>query len=138
MLDMIDDDKEYKLKQNDSRKKKILCVDEDAPDNEAIIRIMEYEPMYEVIATESIDEAMKIIEMHHFNLLFMDAKLWNDATKLIQHVRGVHRVPIVLSTDDAALEIFRASDRYDCDDYITKPFLPLLVKEVVYNMTREL
>ena len=138
MLDMIDDDKEYNLKQNDSRKKKILCVDQDAPDNEAIIRIMEDEPMYEVIATESIDEAMKIIEKHHFNLLFMDAKLWNDATKLIQHVRGVHRVPIVLSTDDAALEIFRASDRYDCDDYITKPFLPLLVKEVVYNMTREL
>lgn len=138
MLDMIDDDKEYKLKQNDSRKKKILCVDEDEPDNEAIIRIMEDEPMYEVIVTESVDEAMKIIEQQHFNLLFMDAKLWNDATELIQHVRGVHRVPIVLSTDDAALEIFRTSDRYDCDDYITKPFLPLLVKEIVYNMTRDM
>ena len=27
------------------------------------------------------------------------------------------------------------SMQFECDDYITKPFLPMLMKEIVHNMT---
>ena len=138
MLEVMDEDKEYRLKQNDSRKKKILCVDEDTPDNEAIVKIMADEPMYEVITTENVEEVSDILSNNHIDLLLVDARLWKSDNRYIKDIKKDYTIPTVLTTNNAALEIFNDSDGYDCDDYITKPFLPLLVRETVYNLTREI
>ena len=39
-------------------------------------------------------------------------------------------------TADKTLGAFKEFAELGCGDYITKPFLPLLIKEVIYNMTK--
>ncbi len=53
----------------------------------------------------------------------------------LQYIRKRHNIPVVLMTADKNLNSSSEFAALGCDDYITKPFLPLLIKEVVHNMT---
>ena len=41
-------------------------------------------------------------------------------------------------TSDKTLDTSMEFEELGCDDYITKPFLPLLIKEVVHYMTERI
>ena len=58
-----------------------------------------------------------------------------DGLETLKHIRKDFDTPVVLMTGDKTLEASTEFAALGCDDYITKPFLPLLIKEVVHNMT---
>ena len=139
MLELIEEDKDYMLKENDTQKKKILTVDDEAMNNKIIAHIMKDEPMYEVIPAKSGREALEILDKQHINLVLLDVKMPEmDGFEVLKLIREKHQVPVVFMTSDKTLDISAEYNQYTCDDYITKPFLPLLVKEIIYNMTRDM
>ena len=136
MLQMIDEDKEYSMKETDSLHKRILTVDDEAMNNKIITHIMKDEPMYEVISAGNGREALELLEQQKIDLILLDVKMPEmDGLETLQLIREKYQVPVVLMTGDKSSNISADFASYGCDDYITKPFLPLMVKEIVHNMT---
>ena len=54
---------------------------------------------------------------------------------MLDAIKAAARVPVVVMTSNNAEDIAKVMSVYGCDDHITKPFLPILIKEIVYNLT---
>lgn len=136
MIQMIDEDKEYRMKQIDSMHRKILTVDDEAMNNKIIAHIMKDEPMYEVVAAGSGMEALELLKQQEFDLIMLDVNMPEmDGLETLKLIRKDYATPVVLMTSDKMLDTSTGFAQLGCDDYITKPFLPLMIKEVVHNMT---
>ncbi len=138
MLQMIDEDVDYKLKQTDDMHRRILTVDDEAMNNKIIKHIMSDEPMYEVVSAVSGREALEILKTQAFDLILLDVMMPEmDGLETLKLIRKDYNTPVVIMTSDKSLDISVEFSKYGCDDYITKPFLPLLVKEIVHNVTEK-
>ncbi len=136
MLQIIDEDKEYAMKQVDSMERRILSVDDEPMNNKIIAHIMQDEPMYTVVSATGGKEALNILNKQEFDLVLLDVNMPEmDGLETLKLIREVSNVPVVLMTSDKTLDLSVAFAEYGCDEFITKPFLPLLVKEIVHNMT---
>lgn len=139
MLELIDEDKDYKMKQADFQHRRILTVDDEEINNMIIASIMKDEPAYEIVSVCSGKEALDILERQTFNLIFLDVRMPGmDGLETLKAIREKYDTPVVLMTGDKELEAAGAFAELGCDDYITKPFLPLLIKEEIHNMTERM
>ena len=137
MLQLIDEDKEYKMKQNDIGGKKILIVDDEPMNHRIIEHIIREEEMYQTISVYSGQEALEILETEDVKLIMLDVVLPEmDGLEVLRLIREKYQTPVVLMTADKTLGTSSEFAKLGCDDYVTKPFLPLLIKEVIYNMTK--
>ncbi len=136
MLQMIDEDKDYTMKQGDSLHRKVLVVDDTAMNRNLIAHVMQDEPMYEIVAVGSGKEALEMLEQQAFDLILLDVMMPEmDGLETLRLIREKYQTPVVLLTGDKNMDNFAEFEKLGCDDYITKPFLPLLIREVVHNMT---
>ncbi len=133
---MIDEDREYRMKETDTYIRKVLMVDDEAINNKRLEFIMKDEPRYEMISVESGKEALRILEEQHIDLILLDVLMPEmDGLETLRRIREKYQIPVVLMTGDKTLESSAELTELGCDDYITKPVLPLLLKEVIHNLT---
>jgi len=136
MLKMIDEDKEYRMKETDSLHRRILTVDNDEANNIKITQILQDDPRYEVVFAGGREEALKHLSEQVFDLILLDAVLpGENALETFREIRESYNTPIVLMIGDKTTETFEEFVKLGCDDYITKPVQPLLLKETLHNMT---
>lgn len=138
MLQMIDEDPNYLMRQTTSLNHHILIVDDDSMNHKIISHIMQEEPEYKLFFTNSGSNALERMKVHFYDLVLLDVKMADmDGLETLRRIREFSDVPVVLMTGDKTLTTSSDFAKLGCDDYITKPFLPLLLKEVIYNMTRK-
>lgn len=136
MLQMIDEDKEYRMKESDSMHRRVLIVDDEPMNSKRIAFIMQDEPRYEILSAESGKEALGILEEQRMDLILLDVMMPEmDGLETLRRIREKYDTPVVLMTGDKTLEASVEFAELGCDDYITKPVLPLLIKEIIHNMT---
>ena len=136
MLQMIEEDKEYKMCQNDLQQKTILVVDDEPMNHKILMHIMSDEPRHKIVAVTGGQEALKALNHQNFDLIMLDVMMPEmDGLETLRHIRKIYNTPVVLMTGNKTLDTSTDFAELGCNDYITKPFLPLLIKEVVYNMT---
>lgn len=136
MLQMIAEDKDYTMKQTESLQRNILTIDDEAMNNKIIAHIMKDEPMYHIVSACSGREGLEILERESFDLILLDVKMPEmDGLETLRRIRKKYDTPVVLMTSDRTLDASTEFETLGCDDFITKPFLPLLIKEIVHNMT---
>ena len=136
MLRMIDEDKSYDMKETKSLHKRIIVVD-DEPMNVKMVRmIMKDEPMYEIVSAGSGKEALAILEEQEINLILLDLVMPEmDGFETLALIKESHDIPVVLMTGDKNIETLEKAAQYGVDDYLTKPFLPLALKEIMHGIT---
>lgn len=136
MLQMIDEDKEYNMRQNDTMRRKILVVDDEMINRAIITRIMKDEPRYEIVSSESGSEALALLDQQKFDLIMLDYMMPEmDGLETLRRIREKFTTPVVLMTSDKTLDTSKEFAKLGCDDYVTKPFLPMILKEIIHNMT---
>lgn len=136
MLQMIEEDTEYRMRQIDSMRRRILTVDDEVMNRTIIKHIMKDEPRYEIVSADGGAEALKMLEEQSFDLILLDYMMPEmDGLETLKRIREKYSTPVVLMTSDRTLGTSNEFAKYGCDDYITKPFLPLMIKEVIHNMT---
>ena len=136
MLQMIDEDEDYQMKETDSLQRRVLMVDDEAMNNMRIAHIMKDEPRYEMVAASGGKEALELLSKQHFDLILLDVMMPGmDGLETLRLIRESYNTPVVLMTGDKTLEAAVEFSKLGCDDYITKPVLPLLIKEIIHNMT---
>ncbi|MBQ8041284.1 MAG: response regulator, partial [Lachnospiraceae bacterium] len=135
MLQMIDEDKEYNMRQNDTMRRKILVVDDEMINRAIITRIMKDEPRYEIVSSESGSEALALLDQQKFDLIMLDYMMPEmDGLETLRRIREKFTTPVVLMTSDKTLDTSKEFAKLGCDDYVTKPFLPMILKEIIHNM----
>ena len=138
MLQMMNEDKEYKLRQIDRMDYKILVIGEDDENNQRIKQIMEEENIYEVIFAKELEDVIEKLEQNTIDLIILDIQMnQNTGWKILQRIKEIYRIPTVLMSDDNDLRNTKEFKEFGCDDYITKAFGALMIKEIVYNMTKK-
>lgn len=136
MLKMMDEDKEYRMRETDSLQRCILTVDNEIENNMRIMQIMQDEPRYEVVFASGTEDALAILSEKKFDLILLDAVLpGENAPETLRQIRESSNAPIVLMMGDKTSETVEEFTALGCEDYMTKPVQPLLLKETLHNLT---
>lgn len=134
MLKMIDEDKDYALKESNSHQKKILVVDDEPMNIKMVSIILKDSPMYEVLGATSGNEAIEKLEEQQVDMVLLDVMMPEmDGFETISLIREKYDMPIVFMTGDRNIVTIERASKYGVDDYLTKPFLPLALKEIIHS-----
>ncbi len=136
MLSIIDEDKDYKLKETNANVKTVLVVDDEAMNIKMVEIIMKNEPRRRIIGAQSGKEALEILEREEVNLILLDVTMPEmDGFETLERIREKYQIPVVFMTGDKNIETLERAAVYGVDDYLTKPFLPLALKEIIHAIS---
>ena len=78
------------------------------------------------------------LEAHSFELIILDieAKRGNG-WEILRAIKENYQIPVIIISDDKNLRNTKEFIEFGCDDYLTKPFSPLMLNEIIYNMTNK-
>ena len=135
MLQMIADDPEYQMRQQESVQKNILVIDDDKINITMVEQILKDDPLYRVVGTQTLAEGMKILEKEPIDLVLLDLLMPDtDGFEAFRKLREKWSVPIVFITADKSIETIQKAVAIGADDYVTKPFLPIALKERIHGV----
>lgn len=135
MLQMIDEDREYKLKETGHLQKTILVVDDELMNVELISAFLKDEPMYKVISASDGREALEKLKETKVNLILLDVMMPGmDGFETLACIRERMDVPVVFMTGDKQIETIQRATELGVEDYITKPVRPLVLKEILHSI----
>ncbi|MBQ8198761.1 MAG: response regulator [Lachnospiraceae bacterium] len=136
MLSIIDEDTDYKLKETNANVKTVLVVDDEAMNIKMVEIIMKNEPRRRIIGAQSGKEALEILEREEVNLILLDVTMPEmDGFETLERIREKYQIPVVFMTGDKNIETLERAAVYGVDDYLTKPFLPLALKEIIHAIS---
>ena len=137
MLKLIDEDVNYEMRQTDNMFRKILVVDDEPMNHRLICHIMNDEPSFAFDLVENGEDALAMLAEGEYNLVLLDMKMPGmDGRDVIKSIRSKYKIPVVLMTGDKTIDASNGFLQWGCDDYITKPFMPIVIKEIIHNMTK--
>ncbi len=135
MLQMIEEDKEYKMCQKESEDRNILVVDDEIMNIKMVGRIFKEIPTVHIISAMNRDETMSELANNDIDMILLDLKMPEiDGFELFKIIREKYNVPVVLMTADKSRETMEMIAELGIDDYITKPLNKFVTQEMVYGI----
>lgn len=134
MLQMIDEDVNYIMREIKNLQKNILVVDDEEMNIKMIEVILNDTPMYRVVGATGGIEALEILENEDIDMILLDVKMPGmNGFEAMEEIRKKYNMPIVLMTGDRKIETIERATKLGVDDYLTKPFQPLVLKEIIHS-----
>lgn len=134
MLMLMDEDKEYSMRQDDTGHRKILVVG----DEQMVCKIMEIfteeTVIYDFTSVGDGKTMLEALAERQYDLILLDETAIHEKDR--RCVLEKVQTPMVLITEDKSLTIATGFGGLGYADYISKPLSSYVVKEVVYNMTK--
>ncbi len=132
MLQMMDEDKEYRMRQTDTYRSTILVVDDD----DLYIKMMEYifksEPLYDCISATSGAEALQKMEEYDVDLVFLDIEMPQmNGYEVLKRIKEKYSVPVIFLTGDRDLDV-RELMKLGVEDCLMKPVQASIVMEIAH------
>lgn len=134
MLEMIDEDKGYTMRQAEMGSKTILVADEQAFTIRMVTDILSESTDYGIIGTQTEEEMLKLLGDMSVDLLVIDAQMFDDIKAAIAKIRQVCDLPIVLLISDKhALSLAELVD-IGVTDFVTKPISSYVFQEIIHGI----
>ncbi len=122
-LDFTNEAKTLKRAEVTNPKAKILCVDDEEVILGSFRKILVLDG-YSVDTVETGQEALGLIQKHHYDFLFTDLKMplmdGVEVTKSVKHLRP--DIDVIIITGYASVETAVETMKYGALDYVQKPF----------------
>lgn len=135
ILQMIDEDTEYKLRQKTEVQKNILAVDDEPIILDLIESIFEDEPDYRLYKARSGKAALKMMKKVPMDLVLLDIQMPEmDGFEVYEKIRETSEVPIVFLTGDKSIETINRASALGVEDYLVKPFMTKALLEVIHSI----
>ncbi|MBI2362188.1 MAG: response regulator transcription factor, partial [Elusimicrobia bacterium] len=103
---------------------RILIAEDDAAVS-AVIQELLSEKGYEAVATETVAEAKRLLDAHHFDLAVVDLGLkdgsGHEVTRHIRAAAGSAAMPVIMLTGAKAVEDMERSLEAGVDYFLSKP-----------------
>ena len=137
MLQMIEEDTDYILRQKDIGISKILVISHDEELYHQIQSMLQEESIYELTYAKNLEEILVKLENESIKLILLEiSKDQERGWKILKLVNEMFQIPIALISDDKNLRCAKEFKELGCDDYIAKPLSLGVMKETIYNMTK--
>lgn len=134
MVQIMDEDTEYRLRQTDDFSRTILVVDDEDLSVELVKNILETQSGYEILTANSGEEALRQLENHSVNLVLLDIEMPGmDGFETLKRIKEQYAVPVVFMTATKELSMVEKARKLGGEDYVTKPFTPQILLETVYG-----
>lgn len=138
MLDMIDKDTNYEMRQQDAIVRKILVVDDETKNLTLIENILKDEPGYKVYKEVSGKKALKTLQITSMDLILLDIQMPDmDGFEVYDEIRKISNVPIVFLTSDKNIDTIDKANKLSAEDYLVKPFMPQALLEILHSILQE-
>lgn len=138
MLQMIDEDKGYCLRESDSVQKVVLVVDDDPMSLKIIELLMKDESKCRIVSASSAKDALKLLEKIPVQLIILDVEMPEmDGFEALLKIREKYDIPVIFMSGDKELATIQRTVDLGVVDYICKPFTALELKEILHNMLNE-
>lgn len=135
MLTMIDEDKDYRMKQTEELHRKILVVDDDEMNFRVIGNICKDEPLYQIYGAESGKEAIEFLKEQKVDLILLDIEMPGmDGFEALEQIRKISDAPVAFITATRDYETIEKARELGVEDYITKPYLPAVFLETIHGI----
>ena len=135
MLQMIDEDEDYHMRQAEKVESNILVVDDEKINIRLIENICKDEPLYRIIAAESGRQAIDVVKEKQIDLILLDIEMPDmDGFQTLEELRKVTDAPVVFVTAYKDYKFIERARDMGVEDYITKPFLPIVFLETLYGI----
>ena len=135
MLKMIDEDEDYHMRQAEKMVSNILVVDDEKINIRLIENICKDEPLYKIIAAESGKQAIDIVKEQHIDLILLDIEMPEmDGFETLEKLREITDAPVIFVTAYKDYKLIERARQMGVEDYITKPFLPIVFLETLYGV----
>ncbi len=134
MLDMIDDDKKYTMRQADNRVKTILAADEQIFTLRMINDIFGESSDYNVIGTQRREELFTLIEETNADLIVVEETLLDDIKAFVESIREKYDIPVVLLVSDKESLSFSELSEAGVTDFVTKPISSYVFQEIIHGI----
>lgn len=134
MLDMIDDDKKYTMRQADNRVKTILAADEQIFTLRMINDIFGESSDYNVIGTQRREELFTLIEETNVDLIVVEETLLDDIKAFVESIREKYDIPVVLLVSDKESLSFLELSEAGVTDFVTKPISSYVFQEIIHGI----
>ena len=135
MLEMIDEDKAYELKESASGQNNMLILDADQSLYQSVVEIMKEETNYVIHHALTWEEADKLSTEYVYDIAFVGLSIikeQEDYTKRL-HENKLARFHVLMSAQNGQ-NMFELCKKYNCSDYITMPFNELQFREIVHAL----
>lgn len=138
MLRMIEEDTEYEMRQFVSEQKNILLVDDNEVAIEEIENILMQNSDYAVYCARSSAVCRDILLEQKMDLVIvnMDASDM-DGYEIMQKIQSYGDIPIIFITANKEMEMIKKAADLGIRDFLTKPFLPQTLLEIVHNVLQQ-
>lgn len=137
MLEMMDEDKEYKLKESEIFEGKSVLLADDTPVMHDIVgHIFESMPEYGLTCVSDGAECIKELSQREHALVLLDLEMpVMSGFDVIRYIRD-HELDtrIVVLTSDNDIDSIRMADNLDVDGYINKPITESVLKEALRSI----
>lgn len=134
MLDMIDDDREYTMRQADNRVKTILAADEQIFTLRMINDIFGESSDYNIIGTQRREELFTLIEETNADLIVVEETLLDDVKAFVESIREKYDIPVVLLVSDKESLSFSELSEAGVTDFVTKPISSYVFQEIIHGI----
>ena len=135
MLEMIDEDVLYQMKQKCDTTKNILIADGDSQATDIIEHILQNETEYIVHKSSSGKEALQILMKTPVELVLLDIRLPDtDGFELCREIQKTWQIPIVFMIEDKNFDTIERAVAMGIKDYLSKPVTPLTLLEVIRSI----
>lgn len=135
MLEMIDEDVLYQMKQKCDTTKNILIADGASQATDIIEHILQNETEYIVHKSSSGKEALQILMKTPVELVLLDIRLPDtDGFELCREIQKTWHIPIVFMIEDKNFDTIERAAAMGIKDYLSKPVTPLTLLEVIRSI----
>lgn len=135
MIQMIDEDESYTLKETNSYQKRVLVVDDEPIYAKLIEGIMRDDPMYEIVSVSSGEKALELLEEQDIDIILLDRVMPKmDGFETLEHIQKKYKIPVVFMSADKNPEDVEKAAGFGVEYYLTKPFYSLDLKEIIHSI----
>ena len=132
MLQMIDEDVDYKMRQPEVPQYNILVFDDEEINIKMVSHLLQGDSTYTIFGAQNYEEAEKILDENHIDLILLDFFMPKiDGLEAIKMIKQKCSIPVIFMTADKSFETVSKAMDAGAVDYITKPFMPLSLNEIV-------
>ncbi len=136
MLQIMDEDEGYSLRQKEKEFRNVLVVDDDSISLDHMERILRDMDGVNVICARTEHEALEVIKSQDISLVILNLRIPDtDGFDLYQKIGTIKAdIPAILMLSDMDMQIIQRISELGIDDYITKPLNDAITRETVHGI----
>ncbi len=135
MLEIIDEDTGYDIRQRDDGIFNVLVIDDEQIIIMDVKRILSDMKRVCVFGAGTVEDADSMLRNLDISVILLDLKMPEiDGFTLYEKIREKYQTPVIMMTGDRSAETLKRIEELNIDDYLTKPLNGAITREVVHSI----